>query len=56
MATVSSVAAEISGFQVNTTPADFNAGRDLPEGFLEFFRPLHHKFTNRRDELVADRA
>ena len=56
MATSSSIGSEISGFQVNTTPADFNADRDLPEGFLEFFRPLHQKFIARRDELVADRA
>ena len=53
---VRALGAEVSGFQVNTTPADFNADRDLPEGFLEFFRPLHQKFTPRRDELVADRA
>src|SRR5947209_4526052 len=56
MATISSIGAEISGFQVNTTPADFDAARDLPEGFLEFFQPLHQKFSHRRDELVADRA
>jgi hypothetical protein len=56
MATTSSIGTEISGFQVNTTPADFNAERDLSEGFLEFFQPLHQKFTHRRDELVADRA
>src|SRR3954463_1519937 len=56
MATISSIGAEISGFQVNTTPADFNAERDLPEGFLEFFQPLHQKFAHRRDELAADRA
>src|SRR6478752_1156198 len=56
MATGSSVGAELSGFQVNTTPADFNADRDLPEGFVEFLGPLHQKFSARRDELVADRA
>src|SRR5436305_2083805 len=56
MATTSSIGAEIRGFQVNTTPADFDAAHDLPEGFLEFFQPLHQKFTHRRDELVADRA
>ena len=56
MATGSSVGVEISGFEVNATPADFNAERDFPEGFLEFFRPLHQKFAVRRDELVADRG
>src|SRR3954465_1124388 len=56
MATASNVGREISGFQINTTPADFNTARGLPEGFLEFFRPLHQRFSARRDELVADRA
>ena len=56
MVPISSVGAEIRGFQTNTAPADFNAGRDLPEGFLEFLRPLHQKFSARRDELVTDRA
>ena len=37
MATGSNVGTEISGFTINTVPADFNADRDLPEGFLEFF-------------------
>src|ERR1700686_843286 len=55
MATSSSVGAGISGFQVNTTPADFSPERDLPEGFLEFLTPLHQKFAARRDELVDDR-
>src|SRR5437764_1314426 len=55
MATSSSAGAEIRGFQVNTVPADFNAERDLPEGFLEFLRPLHHKFSARRNELIDDR-
>ena len=56
MATTSIVGAEIRGFQINTVPADFNAERDLPEGFLEFLRPLHQKFTARRNELVEDRS
>src|SRR5437588_9289497 len=56
MATGSNVGTEISGFQVNTVPADFSPQRDLPEGFLEFLRPLHQKFSARRDELVADRG
>ena len=55
MATSSSVGAGISGFQVNTVPADFSPERDLPEGFLEFLTPLHQKFAARRHELVDDR-
>ena len=56
MATSSIVGAEIRGFQVNTVPADFSSNRDLPEGFVDFLRPLHQKFVARRNELVEDRA
>src|SRR3954464_4517204 len=55
MATISSIGGEISGFQVNTTPADFNAERDLPEGFLEFFTPLHDRFAPWQKQLIEDR-
>ena len=30
---------------VNSTPEDFDAARDLPEGFLEFLAPLHAALT-----------
>ncbi|HET9408129.1 MAG TPA: hypothetical protein VFO39_12895 [Candidatus Sulfotelmatobacter sp.] len=41
---------------VNTAPADFDATRDLPRGFMEFFRPLHERFTPRQQELALRRA
>jgi malate synthase len=56
MAAGSSVGTEIGGFHINTTPADFSAECDLPKGFWEFLKPLHQKFSARRDELVVDRA
>jgi malate synthase len=40
---------------VNTAPADFDAGRDLPEGFLEFLAPLHAALTLRQRALIARR-
>jgi hypothetical protein len=36
---------------VNSAPADFNAGSDLPEGFLEFLAPLHAALTLRQRAL-----
>lgn len=41
--------------RTNHPPQGFRAGRDLPRGFLEFFRPLHVAFTPRRNALVAAR-
>jgi malate synthase len=41
---------------VNSAPADFNAERDLPAGFMDFFLPLHQVFTPRQQELAARRA
>ncbi|HWC19792.1 MAG TPA: hypothetical protein VG498_22455 [Terriglobales bacterium] len=43
------------GFAINSAPADFKPRRDLPQGFLEFFLPLHHRFSPRQRELVAKR-
>jgi len=40
---------------VNSAPADFDAERDLPEGFLEFLAPLHAALTMRQRALVARR-
>ena len=40
---------------VNTAPADFEPGRDLPEGFLDFLAPLHAALTLRQRALVARR-
>ena len=40
---------------VNTTPAGFDATRDLPAGFLEFLAPLHAALTLRQRVLIARR-
>jgi malate synthase len=40
---------------VNSAPADFDAARDLPEGFLDFLAPLHAALTLRQRALVAHR-
>jgi len=42
--------------RMNTAPADFDAARDLPRGFWEFFLPLHERFTPRQQQLIAKRA
>src|ERR1700686_3982812 len=55
MATSSSVGAGISGFQVNTTPADFSPERDLPQGFLDFLTPMHRQFAPRQAALLGER-
>lgn len=38
---------------MNTAPAGFAIERDLPEGFAEFYRPLHERFAMRQRDLVA---
>src|SRR5206468_2933408 len=40
---------------VNSAPADFDAARDLPAGFLEFLAPLHAALTLRQRGLVSRR-
>src|SRR5437879_2419001 len=40
---------------VNSAPADFDAARDLPKGFLDFLAPLHAALTMRQRALIARR-
>src|SRR5579863_9897390 len=40
---------------VNRVPRNFDAARDLPEGFMEFLLPLHRVFTPRQQELAYKR-
>src|SRR5256714_2997546 len=40
---------------VNPAPAEFDAARELPRGFLEFLAPLHDAFRRRHRALVARR-
>lgn len=42
------------GFKINSAPADFDPGT-LPQGFLEFFRRLHERFTPWQEELIEKR-
>ncbi len=41
---------------VSSTPAGFDAARDLPAGFMEFLLPLHRRFTPRQQELALKRV
>jgi malate synthase len=41
---------------VNSAPAPFDARRDLPAGFMEFFLPLHREFTPRQRMHAARRG
>jgi malate synthase len=40
---------------MNCAPAAFDASTDLPDGFLDFFMPLHREFTPRQRILLAER-
>jgi len=40
---------------VNSAPANFDAARELPSGFLEFLMPLHEKLTFRQQALIGRR-
>jgi len=41
---------------INVAPSDFDPKTDLPNGFWNFFLPLHQIFTPRQQELAARRA
>jgi malate synthase len=41
--------------RMNHTPPEFDASNDLPDGFLEFYLPLHREFTPRQRMLVLAR-
>ena len=40
----------------NVTPNGFDPKRDLPEGFLSFYQPLHDAFVGAQRALLDDRA
>jgi malate synthase len=42
--------------RMNCAPPGFNPERDLPQGFLDFFRSLHERFTARQQEIISLRA
>ncbi len=41
---------------ISSTPSGFDPDRDLPTGFMEFFLPLHRRFTPRQQELARKRV
>jgi len=41
--------------RMNHPPAGFRPDRDLPEGFLSFYAPLHAELTPRQQQLAARR-
>src|SRR5437763_10149812 len=55
MGTISVPENIVSGFRLNTPPADFRPDRDLPVGLVEFLGPLHDKFSPWRTELANER-
>ncbi|MBV9481313.1 MAG: hypothetical protein JO249_11250 [Acidobacteria bacterium] len=55
MAAANLIAGRGVGFRMNTAPPGFEAQRDLPRGFLEFFSNLHRRFTPWQQELIAER-
>ncbi len=42
--------------RINHAPDDFDAKKDLPEGFYEFLESLHLEFTPRQQQLAKKRA
>src|SRR5271166_1276782 len=40
----------------SSTPQDFDPARDLPNGFMEFFVPLHRAFTPQQQQLAQKRT
>ena len=53
--TVSSSMDRLRGFSINSAPEGFDLRRDLPAGFLDFFLPLHRRFTPLQREIIAQR-
>jgi malate synthase len=53
---VPTISADTSELCINTAPGGFDARRDLPAGFYEFFLPLHRRFTPRQQDFIRARA
>ena len=41
---------------ISSAPAGFDSYRDLPAGFMDFFLPLHQRFTARQQQLAVERV
>jgi malate synthase len=46
---------ELRGFEPNRSPEPIDLKRDLPAGFIDFYLPLHQRFTGRQQKLLAKR-
>ncbi len=55
MAGMVDVMPALSGFKMNSAPKGFDMGRELPQGFAEFYWPLHREFAPRQKQLIARR-
>jgi hypothetical protein len=42
--------------RINSAPPQFDPSRDLHAGFMDFFLPLHRRFTPRQQELARKRT
>lgn len=43
------------GFHINTPPEGFSPEKDLPKGFMDFYAPLHRRFTPWQQKLIEKR-
>src|SRR5436190_20614541 len=41
---------------ISSAPAQFDPARDLPAGFMDFFLPLHRRFTPRQQQFARKRT
>src|SRR5436190_20186149 len=41
---------------ISSAPPQFDPARDLPAGFMDFFLPLHRRFTPRQQQLARKRT
>src|SRR5881394_3958769 len=54
---MSTISASFSGvgFHLNQPSSGFSRERDLPADFIEFFAPLHRRFSPWQESLIAER-
>jgi malate synthase len=55
MGTLSTSDLSFAGFRINRPPAEFQPQRELPEGFLEYYQPLHCRFAPQQQALLEER-
>jgi malate synthase len=55
MGSLSSSDVAAGNFRINHPPAEFDPQCDLPDGFLDFYQPLHLRFAPRQQFLLQER-